>query len=257
MAVAATDPALRPLLDWFAAEGRDLPWRRTRDPWKVLVSEVMLAQTQVPRVIPYFERFIARWPTPAALAGEPLGEVLAAWQGLGYPRRARDLRAAAAIVADEGWPGDLRTLPGVGPYIASAVRCFAFGEPVVPVDVNVRRVLARRFAQGPPAVAPTDGWTVGQALMEVGQRVCTARAPRCLECPLGSGCSGPPQDAPATARRQARYRGSRRQARGLLLARVLAEGEVSLAESCVPRAIAESLVDDGLLTQEGDRLRAP
>ena len=139
--------AVGDLLAWFRRDGADLPWRRTRDRWAVLVAEAQLQATPVARVLPYYERFMARWPTPAAMAAEPLGNVLAAWHGLGYPRRARNLHAAARAVAQGGWPPAerLEELPGVGPYTAAALRCFAGGEPVLPVDTNVRRVLARRF----------------------------------------------------------------------------------------------------------------
>jgi A/G-specific adenine glycosylase len=165
------------LITWYGAAGRDLPWRRTRDPYAVLVSEVMLQQTQVARVVERWERWIARWPDPAALAAAAPAEVLGEWVGLGYNRRALRLREACAAIARDGWPEDLTALPGVGRYTADAVRAFAFGEPVVPVDVNVARVFSRAGAmEGPPEL--------GQALMDLGATICTARRPRCGECPL-------------------------------------------------------------------------
>ena len=131
------------LLAWFAEHGRDLPWRRTRDPYAILVSEVMSQQTQVERVVPRWRRWLERWPTVEALAAAPAADVIREWQGLGYNRRALSLHRAAQQVAAHGWPDDLTELPGVGRYTADAVSCFAFGRPVLPVDVNVRRVSER------------------------------------------------------------------------------------------------------------------
>src|SRR5919201_4952072 len=128
------------LLAWFAVHGRDLPWRRTRHPYAILVSEGMLQQTQAARVVPRYLDWIARWPTVEALAAAPTADVIRAWQGLGYNRRALNLQRAARRVAAEGWPADLTELPGAGPYTAAAVGCFAFGRRVLPVDVNIRRV---------------------------------------------------------------------------------------------------------------------
>jgi A/G-specific adenine glycosylase len=133
----------RILSEWFAANARDLPWRHTRDPYAILVSEVMLQQTQVDRVVPRYLSWLERWPTVEELAAAARGDVIRQWQGLGYNRRAVNLHRAARIVARDGWPDDLATLPGVGPYTATAVRCFARGEDVLPVDVNVARVQRR------------------------------------------------------------------------------------------------------------------
>ncbi|MDX6554533.1 MAG: A/G-specific adenine glycosylase [Miltoncostaeaceae bacterium] len=238
------------LLAWFGREGVDLPWRRTRDRWAVLVAEAQLQATPVARVLPYFERFMARWPTPEAMAAEPLGNVLAAWHGLGYPRRARNLHAVARAVAEDGWPpvDRLEELPGVGPYTAAAVRCFAGGEDVLPVDTNVRRVLARRFPGGWPGTPDGQGWAAGQALMDLGRLWCTARAPRCDEgCPVGDGCpsagAGAALAATPPGRRQGRYEGSMRQRRGVLLGALAERGEVPVDRD--PEAAA-SLVADGL-----------
>src|SRR5438067_7872431 len=149
---------------WFAGHGRDLPWRKTRDPYAILVSEVMLQQTQVERVVPRYLRWLERWPTPAMLAGEAIVDVLREWQGLGYNRRALSLHRAAAVVAERGWPQDLTELPGVGPYTAAAVEAFAFGRSVLPVDTNVRRVQER--------TGHVFGPGCGQALMDLGATVC-------------------------------------------------------------------------------------
>ena len=138
------------LLTWFAEHGRDLPWRRTRDPYAILVSEVMSQQTQVERVAPRWQRWLDRWPTVDALAAALAADVIREWQGLGYNRRALSLHRTAQQVAAHGWPNDLTELPGVGRYTADAVSCFAFGRPVLPVDVNVRRVSERTGHPSPP-----------------------------------------------------------------------------------------------------------
>jgi A/G-specific adenine glycosylase len=249
-----TASELAGVLDWWAAHARPLPWRATRDIYAVWVSEVMSAQTTVGRAAAAWLAWMERWPTVEALAAASLADVLVQWQGLGYPRRARDLHRSAQIVAAAGWPDDLQTLPGVGPYIAAAVRCFAREEPVLPLDVNVRRVLRRRFADGVDISA--DPWRAGQALMEFGQRICSAR-PRCRECPVAAGCRGPSADdaEAGTSRRQKPYEGSVRQARGRLLRRVLAEGEVVLAEE--DREVAAGLARDGLAVLRGGRLSPP
>ncbi|MDQ6732185.1 MAG: A/G-specific adenine glycosylase, partial [Actinomycetota bacterium] len=214
-----TDPALAAVIDWFSAHARPLPWRRTRDVYSVWVSEVMSAQTTVSRAAGAWTAWMTRWPTVDALASASLAEVLGQWQGLGYPRRARDLHRSAQIVVASGWPDDLTELPGVGPYVAAAIRCFALEQPVLPLDVNVRRVLTRRFPAGVDITA--DPWRAGQAVMEFGQRVCTAR-PRCEPCPVRAGCLGPGDAAGARpTRRQPRFEGSLRQRRGRLLRTVL------------------------------------
>src|SRR5918998_150525 len=159
------------LRDWFARHGRDLPWRRTREPYAILVSEVMLQQTQVMRVIPRYLRWLERWPTVEALARASPADVIREWQGLGYNRRALNLRRAAREIAAHGWPDDLTTLPGVGRYTADALRAFAFGEAVLPADTNVRRIENRTGLTFAPDCA--------QALMDLGREVCLARVPRC------------------------------------------------------------------------------
>jgi A/G-specific adenine glycosylase len=252
---AVTDPPLAAVLEWWDRHRRPLPWRASRDVYAIWVSEVMSAQTTVGRAAEAWERWITRWPTVESLAAASLADVLALWQGLGYPRRARDLHRSARIVARSGWPQDLTALPGVGVYVASAIRCFALEEPVLPRDVNVRRVLERRFPDGVDIAA--DPWRAGQALMEFGQRVCAVR-PRCEVCPVRAGCRGAGSQAspgPRPARRQKPFEGSLRQRRGRLLRQVIAEG--SVAAGSVDAEAADGLVADCLVVREGDRLRAP
>ena len=277
---------------WGDGVRPDLPWRRDRRPWAVLVSEAMLQQTQVARVAPRFTAFLARWPDPAALAADPLADVLEAWAGLGYYRRARDLHAAArAIVARHGGevPDDLaalRALPGVGPYTARAVLALAFGRDVGVVDTNAARVLSRAFAGAPltasavqrlaDALVPSGtGRAHTEAVLDLGATVCTARAPRCDVCPLARGCAwrGAGGDAPdpaattaGTSRPQARFEGSDRQGRGRLLA-ALRTGPVRRADLAAAAGwpddpdraarVADGLVADGLAARRGGRLVPP
>jgi A/G-specific adenine glycosylase len=192
------------LLAWYAEHGRELPWRRTRDPYAILVSEVMLQQTQVERVVPRYPAWLERWPTIEALAAASPADVIREWQGLGYNRRAVNLHRAARYVAAHGWPDDLTELPGVGPYTAAAIRRFALGEDILPVDVNVERVRRRAGAGFSSRSA--------QALMDLGATVCIARIPRCGACPLSSACpSRGIREEPA--RRQGPFEGSFRQRR--------------------------------------------
>jgi A/G-specific adenine glycosylase len=195
---------------WFRANGRDLPWRRTRDPYRVLVSELMLQQTQVSRVLERYDAFLREFPTLGSVATAPRRRVMEAWAGLGYYARARNLHALARTVsADTGLPSDpvaLRKLPGIGAYTAGAVASFAYERRAALVDTNVARVLQRVFA---PRLDPTtsrgqrtlwaiaeavlpsrgrDAWTHNQALMELGALVCTARVARCTECPVRPVC---------------------------------------------------------------------
>src|SRR6476620_5320039 len=151
--VTAAGPMTNAVLTWFAVNGRDLPWRHTRDPYAILVSEVMLQQTQVSRVVPRWEEWLQRWPTVEALATASPADVIRAWQGLGYNRRALNLHRAARAVAEGGWPDDLTELPGVGPYTAAAISNFALGRAVLAVDVNVRRVLERSGGEFGPEAA--------------------------------------------------------------------------------------------------------
>ena len=224
------------LLRWYAERGRDLPWRRTRDPYAILVSEVMLQQTQVSRVVPRYLEWLERWPTVDALAEAPTGDVIRAWQGLGYNRRALSLQRAAREVAANGWPEDLSRLPGVGAYTAAAVDCFAHGRPVLPVDVNVRRVQER--------TGKSFDHECAQALMDLGATVCLARVPRCGECPLAAGCPSRGRRF-EPLRKQGPFEGSFRQRRANAL-RAAAAGEVPDDEEAVT-----ALVRDGLLTPDG------
>jgi A/G-specific adenine glycosylase len=228
------------LLAWFAANERDLPWRRTRDPYAILVSEVMLQQTQVARVVPRYLEWLGRWPTVEALASAPGADVLRAWQGLGYNRRALNLQRAAREVALHGWPEDLTRLPGVGAYTAAAVECFALGLPVLPVDVNVRRVQERTGE-------PFDH-ECAQALMDLGATICLARVPRCGECPLASGCPSRGQRFEAL-RKQGRFEGSFRQRRAEAL-RALLDGREPGDAEAVAALAADGLVQvaDGVVS---------
>lgn len=230
------------LLAWFAENGRDLPWRRTRDPYAILVSEIMLQQTQVERVVPRYVEWLERWPSVAGLAAASPADVIRAWQGLGYNRRAVNLHRAARIVAELGWPDDLTELPGVGRYTAAAVRAFAFGEDVLPVDTNVRRVLER--------TRRTFGPACGQALMDLGATVCLARVPRCGICPLAAACPSRGRRY-EPVRKQGPFEGSFRQRRARAL-RAVAAGENSGDEEAV-----ESLARDGLVERSNGVVRLP
>jgi A/G-specific adenine glycosylase len=242
------DAHVSAVLHWWTAGARQLPWRQTRDVYAVWVSEVMLIQTQVERVEPAWRAWMDRWPTVTQLAAASLADVLGQWQGLGYPRRARDLHRSARIVARCGWPDDLTALPGVGAYVDAAVRCFALEQPVLPVDVNVRRVLRRRFPGGVDSTG--DPWRTGQALMEFGQRICTAR-PRCGECPVNDGCVGVDADPErASPRASRRFEGSLRQRRGQLLHQVIADGAVP-ADAADPEAAAGLAADGLVLVADG------
>ena len=256
-----------PMLEWYDEHARDLPWRGpSASPWSVLVSEMMLQQTPVARVVPVHEAWLRRWPTPAALAAEPSGEAVRAWGRLGYPRRALRLHAAAVAILERhdgevpADHADLLALPGVGDYTAAAVATFAFGRRHVVLDTNVRRVLARLLAgQELPApsvtrtereraasVLPADESTAATwsiALMELGALVCTARSPRCADCPVSEWCAWrtagyPAYDGPA--RRTQAWAGTDRQCRGRLLA------VVRDSEGPVHRSRLDAIwVDDG------------
>jgi A/G-specific adenine glycosylase len=221
------------LLDWYEANGRALPWRETADPYAILVSEVMLQQTQVERVVPRWLRWLEQWPTVEALADSTPGEVILEWQGLGYNRRAVSLHRAARVVADRGWPEDLTQLPGVGPYTAAAVSNFAFGRDVLPVDTNVRRVQERTGQSFDGACA--------QALFDLGATICLARVPRCGACPLAAACRSRGQRF-EPLRKQSRFEGSFRQRRALALKAVAAGQGTRDGEAL------ESLARDGLVT---------
>lgn len=280
-------------LSWYAGAARDLPWRRpAAGPWAVLVSEVMLQQTPVVRVLPAFEAWIARWPTPGSLTAEPAGEAIRQWGRLGYPRRALRLHAAAGAIVDRhdgrvpDSLADLLALPGVGDYTARAVATFAFGQRHAVVDTNVRRVLARALAgeavagasataadlRRAESVLPADPAAAGRAavaVMELGALVCTARTPKCDRCPLASRCTWRAADRPAAtgpSRRRQQYAGTDREVRGLVLAALRAGSESVPVDDLalrwpdarqLARAVA-GLVADGLARRDGpDRLGLP
>lgn len=269
------------LLKWAAESHRDLPWRRTRDPWAVLVSEAMLQQTQVARVVPRYHAFLDRFPTPTACAAAPPGDVLTLWAGLGYNRRAVQLHTAATTLVeryDGIVPDDLEgllALPGVGPYTARAVLAFAFEADAAVVDTNVGRVLARRAGRrlSPREVQAAadawlpagEAWAWNQGLLDLGAAVCRARRPSCERCPVADGCAwreaGRPDPDPATGSAgvsgsQSRFEGSDRQGRGRLvdalrsgpvaggdLARVMGwDDDPARAERVAAGLVAEGLV---------------
>ena len=280
------------LLRWYDAHARDLPWRRpSATPWGVLVSEVMLQQTPVARVLPVFDAWLERWPTPAALAAEPSGEAIRAWGRLGYPRRAIRLHAAATVLTERhggAVPDDydaLRALPGIGDYTASAVLAFAFGRRRAVLDTNVRRVLARVVSGSEfppnavtaaekavavdllPADEPTAAtWSV--ALMELGALVCTATSPACDACPVNTRCAWrtaghPAYDGPP--RRGQAWAGTDRQCRGRLMA-LVRDADHPVSGRALERAwtepaqrerCLESLLADGLLVRSDDGYALP
>jgi len=233
------------LLAWFEANGRDLPWRRTRDAYAILVSEVMLQQTQVDRVIPRYLAWLERWPTVDALAAAPTADVIREWQGLGYYRRALNLHRAAGQIAAGGWPDDLTELPGVGRYTADAVARFSLGRDVLPVDTNVARVRER--------TGEAFDARCSQALMDLGATVCLARVPRCGVCPLASDC--PSRDRRyEPLRKQGRFEGSFRQRRAATL-RLVAVSARSVAD--LDSDAVAALERDGLVTVEAGLVSLP
>jgi A/G-specific adenine glycosylase len=272
----------RALLEWYAVEHRDFPWRATRDPWAVLVSEVMLQQTQASRVAERFPVFMAAFPTTGAIAraGDPA--VIAAWSGLGYNRRALSLRQAALALERDGWPRDvpgLQRLPGVGPYTARAVAALAFGQPVGAVDTNVRRWLVRRLGLSPEAsprelqswadalaalaAGPDEAAAWMHASMEFGARVCAGRAPRCQECPIRAGCPSRGRAAHVPVPRQAAFAGSSRAARGAVLRALALAPQHSLPlrqlsaglEGMELESVLRALARDGLAHAAGELVR--
>jgi A/G-specific adenine glycosylase len=241
---SARESLATPLIDWFAQHARDLPWRRPgASPWAVLVSEVMLQQTPVSRVLPAYEAWLSRWPTPSALAEDSAGDAVRMWGKLGYPGRALRLRACAATIAERHAGAvpqnldELLALPGVGAYTARAILAFAYGRRAPVVDTNIRRVLARAVEgqglAGPPStardlalmesvlpLADTAAARFCAAAMELGALLCKVSSPACSSCPIASSCawrlaSSPVYNGP-TARPQ-RFAGTDRQVRGLLM----------------------------------------
>jgi len=257
------------LLDWYARVRRPLPWRATRDPYALLVSEVMLQQTQALRVVPYYERWLARFPDPAALAAAPPRDVLAAWSGLGYNRRALALQHAARHVDEHGWPGDLTELPGVGAYTAAAVSSFAWDAQRAAVDTNVRRVIERHdgAARGPRELARRaqellpEGRAAdfNQAMMELGATVCRPRRPDCGACPVRLGCASDGRAHAAPPRQSApRFEDTDRWARGRILAAHVGGAAPPELEPARRERAEQGLVRDGLLVRDAHgRLRLP
>jgi A/G-specific adenine glycosylase len=273
------------VLAWGVPRLRDLPWRRTRDPWAVLVSEVMLQQTQVMRVIPRWEAFLARFPTPEACAAASLGDVLREWQGLGYPRRARNLHSTAQMVTQlGGFPrhlDGLTALPGVGAYTARALLAFAFELDAAVVDTNIARVYARvagssLTARQVQAIAdeacpPGEAWVWNQCLMDLGAVLCRPVRPDCEQCPVRHACTwstvggvDPAPGSSGVSTRQGRFEGSERQARGLLM-KALAGGPVGVADvpavmrrdEATAGRLLEALVAERLCHSDGAVVRLP
>ncbi|MEJ7794354.1 MAG: A/G-specific adenine glycosylase [Nocardioides sp.] len=281
-----------PLLHWYDEHARDLPWRgATASPWSVMVSEYMLQQTPVARVLPVHAAWLERWPSPADLAAESTGEAIRMWGRLGYPRRALRLHAAAAAIVRRhagrvpAAYDDLRALPGVGDYTAAAIAVFAFGGHHAVLDTNVRRVLARAVGgeEFPPATltraernrasallpddtAEATTWSI--ALMELGALVCTARQPRCGACPVADRCAWRAAGCPAydgPPRRGQAWAGTDRQCRGRLMA-ALREAEGPVPSMRLARTWDEAdqrtrclagLVEDGLVVRDGDAFALP
>jgi len=262
------------LLTWYAADRRDFPWRRTNDPWAVLVSEVMLQQTQASRVVERFPPFLRRFPTTEAMAAASEAEVLVEWAGLGYNRRALALRRVATEVQRGGWPSDvdgLRRLPGIGAYTSRAVAALAFGKPVGAVDTNVRRWLTRRFglpipadagllqeladglAIGDQGVSPDDAAAWMHASMEFGGRVCRARAPDCPACPIARGCPSRNRATHVPVKRQAAFAGSDRALRGTLVRRMTANPRRQMTLAAA-RRLAGARLEPMIAALERDRL---
>ena len=275
------------VLAWWDGDRRDLPWRRTRDPWAVLVSEVMLQQTQVDRVIPKWTAFLDRFPDPARCAAAPVGAVIEAWAGLGYNRRGVALHRCARAVVDEHdgrLPMDLAALlalPGIGPYTARAVLAFAGERDVAVVDTNVARVLARQAgrplrlvevqADADALVPSGQGWAWNQAMLDLGATVCRARSPDCGRCPVATSCAwrggagpDPAVGSAGVSGRQSRFEGSDRQGRGRLVD-ALRHGPVSDVATATgwpedperAERVARTLVADGLAVRVGDTLTLP
>ena len=279
---------VEPVQKWAQSELRDLPWRRTRDPWRILVSEVMLQQTQVSRVIERYEQFLARFPTATSCADAPTSAVIEEWAGLGYNRRAVNLWRAASVVANEHGgelPGDLASLlalPGIGPYTARAILVFSFEQDVGVVDTNVGRLLARwsgdrlsstQAQTMADALVPVGAsWAWNQSLFDFAVAICTKRDPNCGGCPVESHCEwrgrgdDPAANSAGVSGKQSRFDGSERQVRGRIVD-ALRVGPIPISDlngfgrdgdspDDVLR-IASGLVSDGLATRTADVLFLP
>ena len=273
------------IFSWITPRLRQLPWRDTRDPWHVLVSEVMLQQTGVSRAMPKWQMFIDAFATPADCAGAPLGDVLRLWQGLGYPRRARNLQAAARVIVEQhdgltpSTLDELLALPGVGPYTARAVLAFAFEEDAAVVDTNIARVLARFHGRTLKArdaqkladdwVPQGEAWLWNQALMDLGATICRPQ-PTCDECPLSEKCSwrgtgtDPSVGSAGVSVAQARFEGSDRQARGRLIKQLgecavplHAVAEIMDRSAEIAMRLVDDLISDGLIIRQNGELLLP
>ena len=273
------------IFSWITPRLRQLPWRDTRDPWHVLVSEVMLQQTGVSRAMPKWQVFIDAFATPADCAGAPLGDVLRLWQGLGYPRRARNLQAAARVIVEQhdgltpSTLDELLALPGIGPYTARAVLAFAFEEDAAVVDTNIARVLARFHGRTLKArdaqqladdwVPQGEAWLWNQALMDLGATICRPQ-PTCDECPLSEKCSwrgtgtDPSVGSAGVSVAQARFEGSDRQARGRLIKQlgecavpIHAVAEIMDRSAEIAMRLVNDLISDGLIIRQNGELLLP
>lgn len=259
-----TEPRSAALVRWYRRERRDFPWRDEKDPYRILVSEVMLQQTQADRVVPYYVEFLRRFPTAAALAEASMADVLDAWSGMGYNSRAERLRRACRVVSVEGWPrtaDELEQLPGVGPYTAAAVASLAFDQRAAAIDTNVRRVLSRwegsplsgsRLSEAAAAELGANPAEWNQALMELGAQLCKARGPRCDGCPVARWCSGP--DAYEPPRRQPSFEGSRRQARGAIIRALTKVTEADVARLTADTGLGVDRVHEALGALQADGL---
>jgi A/G-specific adenine glycosylase len=276
------------LLNWFGAESRDLPWRKTCDPWAIVVSELMLQQTQVDRVLPKYAEFLNRFPTVESCSRATFGEILSSWNGLGYNRRAKylhELSIAVRIQFDGTFPSDIETLqslPGIGPYTARAIAVFAFRQPHAVVDTNVARVIARfdgvTYARARELqqradewLDLNDPWTWNQALLDLGARRCSARTPQCPICPLVESCKGANASvdtaigSKGVSGRQSRFAGSDREGRGRLVKTLTVDGAIPIDRLAavmgwpddVDRAVrvANTLVDDQIVSIDSGWVR--
>ena len=274
------------VLSWYRSNRRELPWRTTREPYRILVSEVMLQQTQVDRVMPKYRAFLKAFPTARKLAHAKTGDVVMLWSGLGYNRRAVSLQRASRAIVERGlFPSSfeaLSLLPGIGPYTARALQCFAFHQDVAVIDTNIRRIFSRYFFKGAGtlknigrvasgAVPHGRGSDWGNALMDFGSLVCTAAAPKCGVCPLRMSCAayrcGKQESFLRVGRPQPRFEGSRRQYRGKVV-RLLRDAPAhTLPAAAVrkglkkPEGFVTSIIDelerDRLVVREKGRVRLP
>ena len=249
------------LLGWYGTEARELPWRVFGDPYVTLVSEAMLQQTQVERVIPKFEEFVDTWSTIGLLADASSKDLLSVWSGLGYNSRAFRLRESARIVTDHGWPtsvAGLEELPGIGPYTAAAIASIAFGVDVPAIDTNLKRVL-RRWHGEPLSGKPLEDFAIeslaspaglwNQAVMDLGATICRPTSPACGDCPVSRWCADPTVYEPPV--KQSRFKGSRRELRGALVRASLSNGDLYATGHSLDRTGAEIEETIGNLRAEG------